>query len=53
MKGNILCRGCKTELNDGIEMFIHNIMAEDGKLNCDRDAAIEYSEQIEPLKSIK
>jgi len=39
------CRGCNFELNDGSDMFIHNIMAENNTLNCDRDSAIEYLEQ--------
>lgn len=34
------CRGCNCELNDYLDMFVHNLME-----NCDRDSAIEFMEQ--------
>ncbi len=51
MTENILCRKCGFELNNGLDMFIHNLMAENSTLDCNRDSAIEYLEQCNEVSS--
>ena len=33
------CRACNANLNDGMDLFIHNLLE-----RCNRDAAIEFME---------
>jgi len=50
-KKKMKCRECGEDVSDGINMFIHNIFREDGILDCNRDSAIEFIEQMEYLKT--